>query len=79
MIAQSFGAVYTERPFTVGRGKYNLGVSFAKFSYDEMDGISLRDGDITLPRVSNAEPLALECAHFVECVKKRVQPRTSAV
>jgi hypothetical protein len=45
---QSFGSVYTERPFTVGRGKYNLGLSFAQFSYDEMDGLGLRDGDLEL-------------------------------
>ena len=45
---QSFGSIYTERPFTVGRGKYNLGVSFSQFSYDEIDGLGLRDGDLEL-------------------------------
>jgi hypothetical protein len=45
---QSFGSVYAERPFTVGRGKYNLGISFAQFSYDAIDGVRLRDGDLRL-------------------------------
>ncbi|GJM44760.1 MAG: hypothetical protein DHS20C21_16020 [Gemmatimonadota bacterium] len=45
---QSFGSVYTERPFTVGQGKYNLGVSFAQFSFDRLDDLLLRDGDLRL-------------------------------
>ena len=44
----SFGAVYSDRPFTVGRGKYNVGLAFAQFSYDEIDGIGLRDGGMSL-------------------------------
>jgi predicted dehydrogenase len=28
-----------------------------------------RSGDIHSPRIPNSEPLRLECAHFVECVR----------
>lgn len=45
---ESFGAVYSERPFTVGKGKYNLGVGFSQFSYDKIDDLGLREGDIEL-------------------------------
>lgn len=38
--------------------------------------LSIRDGEIRIPAISNAEPLALEAAHFIECVSGRTRPRT---
>lgn len=35
-------------------------------SYPEI--ISLRFGDIVIPKIPASEPLSLECAHFVDCV-----------
>lgn len=35
-------------------------------SYPEI--ISLRFGDIVIPKISASEPLSLECAHFVDCI-----------
>jgi hypothetical protein len=45
---QSFGPVYAERPLTVGRGKFNAGLSYTKFSFDHLDDLSLREGDLSL-------------------------------
>lgn len=39
--------------------------------------LTLRDGDIRIPRVPMREPLSVECAHFVECVESRATPRSS--
>jgi hypothetical protein len=36
----------------------------------------VRDGDITIPRVSSGEPLKVECDHFLECITARKQPIT---
>jgi predicted dehydrogenase len=36
--------------------------------------LSYRYGDIVSPHLSSAEPLALEDQHFVDCVRKRVDP-----
>jgi predicted dehydrogenase len=33
-----------------------------------------RSGDINIPKISNAEPLRLECAHFVEAVREGRRP-----
>jgi len=33
-----------------------------------VDVISLRFGDIVIPKVPSGEPLALECEHFIDCV-----------
>jgi len=35
-----------------------------------------RSGDIFSPRIANAEPLRIECEHFVECVRRGVVPRS---
>jgi len=43
-------------------------------SYGEV--FSIRWGDIVIPRVQMAEPLSLECAHFLECVRERKSPKS---
>jgi predicted dehydrogenase len=35
---------------------------------------SVRDGDITIPRVAMGEPLKAECDHFLECIAKGQAP-----
>jgi predicted dehydrogenase len=35
-----------------------------------------RAGDVYSPRISNAEPLRIECEHFVECIRTGAQPRS---
>ena len=35
-----------------------------------------RSGDIHSPRISNEEPLRIECRHFVECIADGRQPRS---
>jgi predicted dehydrogenase len=35
-------------------------------TYAEM--ISLRFGDIVIPKIDGGEPLALECSHFIDCI-----------
>jgi predicted dehydrogenase len=38
----------------------------------------VRFGDIRIPRVSAAEPLKIECQHFLDCVRSRRSPRSDA-
>ncbi len=42
--------------------------SFASFR------ASVRKGDITVPKVPLGEPLAAQCAHFLECIVSGKQP-----
>jgi predicted dehydrogenase len=35
-----------------------------------------RSGDVYSPRISNVEPLRVECEHFIECVRTGAQPRS---
>jgi len=46
----------------------------AVLSYGE--ALTVRSGDITVPRISLQEPLRLECQHFVECIRDRKAPLT---
>jgi predicted dehydrogenase len=41
-------------------------------SYGEY--VTLRFGDIHIPRIANDEPLRLEVEHFVECVRDNRRP-----
>jgi predicted dehydrogenase len=38
--------------------------------------LSLRTGDIVIPKIDTIEPLALECRHFLESVRTRKPPRS---
>lgn len=37
---------------------------------------SIRDGDITIPKVALGEPLKAECDHFIDCVRNGTPPMT---
>jgi predicted dehydrogenase len=43
-------------------------------SYGE--GVTLRQGDIFMPYVKSAEPLRMECDHFLTCISENRQPLT---
>jgi predicted dehydrogenase len=45
---------------------------FSEFS----EFLSIRNGDISIPQVPLAEPLELECRHFIECVTNNRRPLT---
>jgi predicted dehydrogenase len=38
--------------------------------------LSIRNGDIHIPQVSMAEPLELECRHFIDCIEHGRRPLT---
>jgi predicted dehydrogenase len=47
-------------------------------SYESYGEYLARSGDITMPQISNEEPLRIECRHFVECIRTGGTPRTDA-
>jgi hypothetical protein len=44
----SFGPIYTERADTIGKGKFAFGVNFSHFSFDRIDDLRLREGDVKI-------------------------------
>ena len=59
---------------------YDKGVrrTTADAEYGEFQ-LRLHSGDIHIPKITFTEPLAEECAHFVECVVTRGTPRTDGL
>ncbi len=39
--------------------------------------LSYRYGDIDIPKLEDAEPLKVECRHFIDCIEKGAKPRSS--
>ncbi len=58
---------------------YDKGVDRAGEVVSYGDSLTVRNGDILIPKISLQEPLKLECAHFVECVRERKKPLTDGV
>lgn len=57
---------------------YDKGVDTPPYSDTfEQFKLSYRYGEVTSPRVPGDEPLHLECAHFVECIRDGKSPRSS--
>jgi predicted dehydrogenase len=65
----TFDDMQIERKLTV----YDKGFDEDVSSYGEY---ITRAGESFSPRISNAEPLRLECEHFVECVRTGATPRS---
>ena len=47
-VADSFGPIYAERVDTIGKGRFNLGINYSHFTFDEIGNLDLRDGDVRL-------------------------------
>ena len=58
---------------------YDKGVDRAGQVVSYGDALTVRSGDILIPRISLQEPLRLECLHFVECVRDRKPPLTDGL
>lgn len=55
---------------------YDKGVQ-AKRNYESYgEYLTLRFGDILIPKIDMAEPLKLECQHFLDCIKNDLAPQT---
>jgi len=56
---------------------YDKGVDFPNGDYHSPDAaLSLRVGDIFVPKIEPIEPLRAECQHFLDCVLNGARPET---
>jgi predicted dehydrogenase len=53
---------------------FDQGVDFPEVGYSDLH--TLRFGDIFIPRIDMREPLAMECQHFLTCVRDGKTPLT---
>jgi predicted dehydrogenase len=55
---------------------YDKGVQ-VKSSYESYgEYLTLRFGDILIPKIDMTEPLKIECQHFLDCIKDNKTPQT---
>lgn len=45
--SSSFGPIFAERADTLGKGRFNYGISYLHFAFDSLDDISLVDGELS--------------------------------
>jgi predicted dehydrogenase len=55
---------------------YDKGVDFVPSYGDYGESLSIRVGDIYIPKVTMAEPLKVECQHFLDCITSGAEPLT---
>ena len=58
---------------------YDKGVDRAGEIVSYGDALTVRNGDILIPKLSLQEPLKLECTHFIDCVRERKTPLTDGL
>jgi predicted dehydrogenase len=79
IVGSKMMAVFDDTESTEKIRLYDKGVD-ARLDYNTYgEYLSLRAGDILIPKVNTAEPLVNECAHFIECVEKRSRPTSDGV
>ena len=55
---------------------YDKGVNFAPAYADYAESLTVRVGDIHIPRLNMVEPLKVECQHLLQCVRGEAKPET---
>jgi predicted dehydrogenase len=55
---------------------YDKGVDVAGSVLGYEQSLSIRSGDILIPKIAGGEPLRIECLHFLECIEKGKAPRS---
>jgi len=53
---------------------YDKGFDWQKHYGNYETFLTLREGDIYIPKIDMFEPLKLECQHFIDCIVKKRQP-----
>lgn len=76
IVGQKQMAVFSDTSPTQRITIFNKGVDFATEYRTYAEYLTLRTGEAFIPQISNAEPLACECRHFLERVRDRKAPRS---
>jgi predicted dehydrogenase len=66
-----FDDMETDRKVTI----YDKSASRAPSTDSYGEYVSVRFGDISIPRIANDEPLRLECQEFVDAISEEREPR----
>ncbi|MFO0866474.1 MAG: Gfo/Idh/MocA family oxidoreductase [Gemmataceae bacterium] len=53
---------------------HDKGFTRAPTELGKPDVVTLKNGEVTMPKIDAGEPLGLEAAHFIECIRERKAP-----
>jgi hypothetical protein len=56
--SDSFGPVFVNRAETTGQGKFTINASYTRHTFDEVDGVNLRDGELIGVILGGGRPTA---------------------
>ncbi len=65
----TFGPIYTERAETIGEGKFYFGVSYQRFRFDKLDGISLTNIPSVFTHVKGTGPSGVDEPYENDVIK----------
>ena len=69
-------AVFDDMDSTEKIRIYDKGFDWQKNSGSYETFLTLREGDIHIPKIDMVEPLKLECQHFIDCINSNLTPLT---
>lgn len=69
-------AVFDDMESTEKIRIYDKGFDWQKNSGTYETFLTLREGDIHIPKIDMVEPLKLECQHFIDCIQNNQRPLT---
>jgi predicted dehydrogenase len=58
---------------------YDKGTDVQRSVNSYAEAVTLRTGDILIPKISSEEPLKSECQHFLTCIEKNQTPRSDGL
>ncbi|MEW5702867.1 MAG: Gfo/Idh/MocA family oxidoreductase [Candidatus Zixiibacteriota bacterium] len=76
IVGQKRMAVFSDTEATEKIRVFDKGVDVSRNYETYAEYLTLRTGDVHIPVVDNSQPLAVECRHFVDCVRDRTRPRS---
>jgi predicted dehydrogenase len=76
IVGQKQMAVFTDTDPAQRITIFDKGVDVTTDYNTYAEYLTLRTGEVHIPQVDNAEPLAVECQHFIDRVRDRQRPRS---
>ncbi|MBI3872246.1 MAG: Gfo/Idh/MocA family oxidoreductase [candidate division Zixibacteria bacterium] len=76
LVGQKRMAVFSDTEPTQKITIFDKGVDVSLNYETYAEYLTLRTGEVHIPLVDNTQPLAIECRHFIDCVRERRRPRS---
>lgn len=76
LVGQKRMAVFSDTETQEKVKVFDKGVDVSMNFETYAEYLTLRTGEVYIPLIDNTQPLAMECRHFIECIRTRSAPRS---